>query len=397
MTEINILATTDVHGFIEENAGSSALAISKIKDQYSNALLIDNGDFFIGNPLTSYFSFQKNVSPLVDFANDCHYDIMAPGNHDFDHGLSYLEQQVQNLKADYLCCNVFKSTDQLVFKPWIIKEVADVKIGVIGVLTSGMSMISDYKIMNGLVVKDALTELQCNVKELRSKVDLLIVAYHGGIERDLATGRSTTYATGEDETYKLVSKISGIDGFICGHQHWINQGKVNNTAVIQCGYAGNCYGHLKFNMESGKPTEVTSKIVELAKLPSEQKTYYDSKSYQDWLKHPVDISKLQVFLKQKFGRCNLGIFLKLKGNSNQELIDSFPVPYSVRIYHLNASEYSNFIQQEWTIKEENHQADATDFLVLTNSYEVPEYRLEEEFVHNIFDQYLFYLQQRLGD
>lgn len=391
MTEVNVLATTDVHGFINDEGNSHTLSFKNLKDEYPNSLLIDNGDFFIGNPLTSYFCSEIQVSPLVKFANDVKYDVMVPGNHDFDHGLDYLKRQVEALNADYVCCNVYYNNDQRVFRPYVVKEIDGVKVGVVGVLTSGMSMISDYQIMKDLMVKDAFSELEKIVLELRPQVDLLIVAYHGGIENDLDTGRSTTYATGEDQTYKLVSKIDGIDGFICGHQHWINHGIVNSTGVIQCGYAGNCYGHLKFDTSLSK-----CEIVNSSNLKKSEGNYYDSNAYKNWLESKFDVRKLAKFLDIKYNRKNLGIFLDLKGATKRELIDSFTIPYGVRIYHLNKEEYEHFAQKNWNIKEENQSQSAEDYLVLTNSYNVPDYRLEEQFVDNIFDQFLYY-QQLMGD
>ncbi|AXX64283.1 2,' 3'-cyclic nucleotide 2'-phosphodiesterase [Bombilactobacillus bombi] len=391
MPEVNILATTDIHGFIDNQKNSSALALLAIKQQYPNALLIDNGDFFIGNPLTSFFSEQSTVSPLVNFANDTAYDVMIPGNHDFDHGLNYLQKQAAALKADYLCCNVFTNAGQLVFKPFVIKEIAGVRVGIIGVLTSGMSMISDYSLLKGLIIKDALAELRKNVTQLRPQVDLLIVAYHGGIERSLQTGSPTTYATGEDETYKLVTSIEGIDGFICGHQHWINQGVVGSTGVIQCGYAGNCYGQLHFEISPQKDISVSTAIIETKDLPLSSTTYYDNNEYQQWLEAKVDVTQLTNFLQQKFNRKNLGIFLDLQGSTNQTLIDSFTIPYGVRIYHLNSQEYQQFSQRQWSLKVEDFAESTTDFRVLTNSYDIWDYRLEEQFVDNIFGEYLVYL------
>lgn len=392
--QINVLTTTDLHGFIANDKPQPALALQGLKDKYPNSLLMDSGDFFVGNPLTTYFCDQYEVSPLVKYANRVGFDVMVPGNHDFDHGITYLKKQVENLAAAYVCCNVFSEQDELIFPPYAIKEVAGIKIGVIGLLTSRMSMISDFDVTNGVIVKDALPELQKQVAALRDKVDLVLVGYHGGIERDLATHNEINYATGEDETFKLVSQTPGIDGFSCGHQHRVNQGKIKQTLVVQGGYQGNYYGHLTFSFDDqDKLVSRDEEIIKTSTLRAQSGDFYPEEDYQAWLQEKLDLSHLTEFLQEKFARRHLGIFISLKGQSRKEVIDSFTIPYGVRIYHLTQSEYQAFTKQDWAIKVEDYPAGARDFTVLTNSYEIPEYRLTDQFVDNIFDEYSYYLKQ----
>ncbi|WEV71274.1 metallophosphoesterase [Lactobacillus sp. ESL0785] len=392
--QINILTTTDIHGFIANQGQSPALALQGLKQQYPNSLLMDSGDFFVGNPLTTFFCDQKHISPLVEYANRVGYDVMIPGNHDFDHGLTYLQTQVKHLQADYVCCNVFSGNGSLIFPPFTIKQIAGIKVGIIGLLTSRMAMISDYDVTTGVIVKDALPELQKQVALLRDQVDLVVVGYHGGIERDLITQRETNYATGEDETFKLVSQTPGIDGFSCGHQHRINHGRINDTLVVQGGYQGQCFGRMSFTFDDQKQiTERKEEIIMTNTLPAVSNNFYDEAEYQNWLAEPLNLDYLVAFLQHKFARQDMGIFINLQGKTRREVIASFTIPYGVRIYHLNNSEYQAFCQQDWTFKIEHFAPGAQDFVILTNSYQVPEYRLTEQFVDNIFDEYSYYLKK----
>ncbi|RHW48919.1 bifunctional metallophosphatase/5'-nucleotidase [Lactobacillus bombicola] len=393
--QINVLTTTDIHGFIANMGEQPALAFEGLKEKYPHSLLMDSGDFFVGNPLTTFFCDQMTVSPLADYANAIGFDVMVPGNHDFDHGINYLKEQVKHLNADYVCCNAFSEEDELLFPPFAIKEINGIKVGVIGLVTSRMSMISDFPVTRGVIVKTALPELQKQVAVLRDQVDLILVGYHGGIERDLATHNEINYATGEDETFKLVSQTPGIDGFSCGHQHRVNHGQIGQTLIVQCGYRGNYYGHLTFEFDDyNKITQRKEEVVASETLPVKARSFYDEQEYQEWLSEELDLSQLVSFLQEKFARTNLGIFINLQGKTRKQVIDSFTIPYGVRIYHLTKSEYTTFSQQPWTLKEEHSPNDAQDFVVLTNSYDVPEYRLTEQFVDNIFDEYSYYLKQR---
>ncbi|MDF7639047.1 metallophosphoesterase [Lactobacillus sp. ESL0791] len=393
--QINVLTTTDLHGFISADGPQPALSLLGLKKKYPNSLLMDSGDFFVGNPLTTFFCDQYEVSPLVKYANEMDFDVMVPGNHDFDHGISYLKRQVAQLTADYVCCNVFSETGELIFKPYAIKKIAGIKIGVIGLLTSQMSMISDYPVTQGVIVKDALPELQKQVAALRDQVDLVLVGYHGGLERDLATHNEINYATGEDETFKLVSNTPGIDGFSCGHQHRVNQGHINQTLVVQCGYKGSHFGHLTFTLnDQNEIVERSEEVIATTALPQQSRAFYDPAAYEEWLRQPLDLDQLLKFLQDKFNRNHMGIFINLKGTSRQEVIDSFTIPYGVRIYHLNKAEYPKFANHDWTIKHEDYPSGAQDFVLMTNSYDVPDYRLTDQFVDNIFDEYSYYLQNQ---
>ncbi|WP_317637858.1 metallophosphoesterase [Lactobacillus xylocopicola] len=393
--QINVLTTTDLHGFIANQGDQPALALQGLKQKFSHSLLMDSGDFFVGNPLTTFFTTEMAVSPLVAYANKVGFDVMVPGNHDFDHGIAYLKEQVKHLDADYVCCNVFSEEGELIFPPFAIKEVAGIKLGVIGLLTSRMSMISDFEVTRGVVVKEALLELKKQVAALREQVDLVLVGYHGGLERDLATHSEINYATGEDEAYKLISQTEGIDGFSCGHQHRVNHGQLKQTLVVQCGYRGSYFGHLTFDFN--EQTEVVKRQEEVlatnSLLPAQKGDFYKEEDYQKWLKESLDLTHLTEFLQEKYGRQHMGIFISLQGKSRQQVINSFTIPYGVRIYHLSLAEYQTLLKQDWTFKVEDYPAGAQDFVIMTNSYEVPEYRLTDQFVDNIFDEYSYYLKQ----
>ena len=48
---------------------------------------------------------------------------------------------------------------------------------------------------------------------------LVIVAYHGGFERDLDTNEAYVVDTGENLGSKIINNIKGIDCLITAHQH----------------------------------------------------------------------------------------------------------------------------------------------------------------------------------
>ena len=98
-------------------------------------------------------------------------------------------------------------------------EKKGVRIGILGLTTSYIPHWEQPRNIKGWKFNSALEAAKQYVPELRQQCDIVIVAYHGGFERDLATGMPTEELTGEDEGYAIVNEVPGIDVFVTGHQH----------------------------------------------------------------------------------------------------------------------------------------------------------------------------------
>ncbi|PDY55435.1 bifunctional metallophosphatase/5'-nucleotidase, partial [Bacillus cereus] len=83
---------------------------------------------------------------------------------------------------------------------------------------------------------DALETIKKWVPYIRKheQPDLLVVAYHGGFERDFQTGVPTEVLTGENQGYAMYDEIDGIDILLTGHQHReIAQTLDNGVTILQ--------------------------------------------------------------------------------------------------------------------------------------------------------------------
>ena len=70
------------------------------------------------------------------------------------------------------------------------------------------------------------------LERLRDQVDLTVGIYHGGFERDLATGRVLS-ATRENVAYRICQELD-LDILLTGHQHMSVPGRmVSGTFVVQ--------------------------------------------------------------------------------------------------------------------------------------------------------------------
>ncbi|QTD39949.1 bifunctional UDP-sugar hydrolase/5'-nucleotidase [Sporosarcina sp. Te-1] len=261
---ISILATSDVHGYIQaadELSGHiTPTGLSRVstfvKNRRANGdsiVLVDNGDFLEGSALATFLYMNQHRwtdHPLSAAMNALQYDAAVPGNHEFNYGLPYLERSVQQMAFPYIAANIVnQQTLAPLWQPYTIIERSGVKIGIIGLITDYIPRWEHAANVSGLAFLDPIQTAHQWVAELRPQVDILLLSYHGGTERDLATGLPTEYQTGENVAYRLASEVKGIDGVIAGHQHKALAGYVGEVPVLQPGTRGSHVGELSFTVE----------------------------------------------------------------------------------------------------------------------------------------------------
>lgn len=264
--ELTILATSDVHGYIEPSNFSSrnqnlpfglAKAATVIKAEQEKAvgpvILIENGDFIQGSPLSYYIAKRRakeDPTPLVAGLNTIQYDVGILGNHEFNMGLAYLNQAIQAVNHPVICANILNEAGEPAFgKAYQIIEKEGVKIAILGLTTAYIPNWEHPNHIKGLTFKSIVETAKEYVPKLRQLADIVIVSYHGGFEKDLVTGEATEVLTGENEGYDLVTEIAGIDALITGHQHRVIATKVNNVPIIQPGFRGEYVGEIKLSIE----------------------------------------------------------------------------------------------------------------------------------------------------
>ena len=82
--DIVILGTSDVHCGIDQNIGYAGLAAYKkaMAEKYNYVALVDAGDAIQGDTIGTLSKGEY----LVDIMNEVGYDVVVPGNHEFDYG-----------------------------------------------------------------------------------------------------------------------------------------------------------------------------------------------------------------------------------------------------------------------------------------------------------------------
>src|SRR5678815_1154955 len=202
--QITILGTTDLHGNINpidyytnkpDNRGIAKVStlIKRIRTEQPNVLLIDSGDTIQGSPLESFHGRKNNgpPDPMMLAMNSLNYDAMTVGNHEYNFGLKVLEKARSEANFPWLSANTYDKTKQQThYKPYIVKEVAGVRIGILGLTTPGVPNWDNAPNYAGLEFHEPLSEARQWVPILREKekADVVVIAMHMGLGEDLRTG-----------------------------------------------------------------------------------------------------------------------------------------------------------------------------------------------------------------
>ena len=148
---IVIVATTDVHGrvfgwdYVRDAAAPGGLsraatALETLRARYpGSVVLVDAGDLLQGNPFATYYGRydKRQPQPVVDALNALQYDVVTPGNHDFDFGVDFLRRAATEATYRYVSANVDDSAGGSLFPRTVILPRGAVKVGITGFTTPG--------------------------------------------------------------------------------------------------------------------------------------------------------------------------------------------------------------------------------------------------------------------
>ena len=220
--DLIILFTSDVHCGVDQGWGYAGLYDMRQKlSESHNVLLVDVGDAIQGEPI----GLLTRGEAIIDIMNVMNYDAAIPGNHEFDFGVPHFVGLTEKANFPYLSCN-FNKEGELVFEPWLIKEIGGMKIGFVGVTTPDTlrsSIPSNFQDENGNFIYGFLSDetgeavynaVQQSVDAVRAAgADYVVVLGH--------MGNSTDYAPWMYSD--VISHCSGIDAWLDGHTHDTDQ------------------------------------------------------------------------------------------------------------------------------------------------------------------------------
>jgi len=246
---ITLLDTTDSHGHIvpwdyytnqpaDLGLAKIATLVKQARADAPNALLLDCGDSTEGTPFAYYFARKDTRKPNPEMAafNAMHYDAMAVGNHEFNFGLEVMWKAKRESQFPWLAANIKQSYTSGVqfFRPYFIKELAGIRVGIVGFVTPGIPRWEIPEHYKGYEFESIVETAKTVIPEVRKQVDLLVVIMHSGIDRDPETGIAPARAPAdvENAAWELAETEPGIDIIFFGHTHRELPEKVVNGVLL---------------------------------------------------------------------------------------------------------------------------------------------------------------------
>lgn len=219
--KVMIVHTNDTHGYYDENLGFTSVAsiARDLESRGAIVFVVDAGDAFQGTASTM-ISHGESTIPIM---NSVGYDLMVPGNHEFDYTLETYLGYTERLEFPTICSNLdWKDSGESVFREYLVLERSDIRVGFFGLLTPDTMDSVYYGYMDDVTITDPIESAQEMVDILTEEgVDYIIAVGHIGVDQ-------ASTVTSMD----ICKAVDGIDVFIDGHSHTeMEHGKVVDDSI----------------------------------------------------------------------------------------------------------------------------------------------------------------------
>ena len=268
--KVDIYFTSDLHGYMyptdyrgPEEKDLGLFKCAKRLHRDGNTLIIDGGDVLQGSAFAAFCHDSLGTpQPLADILNDCSYDYVTLGNHDFNFGSDYLGDYLRGLRARCVCENLLGDDGECRYPSCIRVLENGLRIGLVGIITDHVNLWEKPEHLTGVAITDPLPAARQALDALRGQVDLTVCIYHGGFERDLESGRVLSRST-ENIAWHLCRYLD-FDILLTGHQHMSVPGqKLFGTYVVQPAENGKEFHHLEAWVD-GTEKRITSQLIHAA-------------------------------------------------------------------------------------------------------------------------------------
>jgi len=202
-------------------------------DNHGRVLALDCGDTIHG----TYPVVKSKGMLMVPILNEMGFQAMT-GHWEFAYGPSQFEKITRKLNYPMLAINCYhEKNDSLVFPPYTIQEVSDLKIGIIGIAANIVDKVMPPHFSQGIYFTLGRREIPEYIRKLREeeRVDLVVVISHLGFPQE----------------FKLAQEVDGMDVLLSAHTHnrLYHPVNVNETIIIQSGCHGSFLGRLDIEVK----------------------------------------------------------------------------------------------------------------------------------------------------
>ncbi|MFH1441227.1 MAG: hypothetical protein ABIH18_04220 [Candidatus Omnitrophota bacterium] len=260
--DITILYTGETHAMLymcscplhpEGGVTRRATVIDKLRKKNPDTLLLDAGGFFAGGTKDEYAQNSEldKKRSLVNLKamGLMGYDAVNISDEEFNFGPEFLKDNIEKSGIAFVSCNL--KCDKL--QPYVIKNIRDLKIGIIGV-----DGVFSTRKAAGVKFIDPKEAINNTVQELKKQsVDIIILLSY------LPKGAEQ----------QLIKDVPGIDVFIAGYSSNDKEAsvKIGSTLIVRPAWQGRSLGKLDLKIKNKKISGYNVKLIHLSNKIKENK------------------------------------------------------------------------------------------------------------------------------
>ncbi|CEN88012.1 metallophosphoesterase [Paraclostridium sordellii] len=316
--DVNILATSDLHGVIPYEM---VTYVENEKKKDKNTTVVDAGDFLgsefgTSEDMDKYFQQErKDIDngivthreiPIAKEMKAAGFETITLGNHEL---VGSNKTKVDNMVGDFekqgisvLSANIYKQNGDSYIKPYVIKEIktpnGTVKLGILGLTIKEVGEKIDYVdgkkvtakslelkdqpgFKDKLYMNDLVEDAKKWVKVMKEKdkADIIVAVAHTGEKPKKPKNPG-------NRIQDLAQNVDGIDAIVAGHNHvQIKQHDYKNKSgetviVTEPGKHGECISKINLKVEKSKDgwkvDSKSSDIVQFEKSKNINKKLFDN-------------------------------------------------------------------------------------------------------------------------
>ena len=229
--------------------------LNNYRKTHKNLVVVVSGDLLNEHSQIkdSFMASARLKAELISkIYKDIGIDAINVGELELALGLDYIKELEKKYDIPFVSANIADNNNQLVFNPYVIKNIDGFKIGIIGIMgnTSDVSKLMGEIVGSSLSVLDPIKTVEEKVAEIRDKVDYVIVMTHQHIGRNWIIAR----------------KIDGVDLVVGGHhkQKLKTPYEANNTYIVQSGEKGQYQGMFEVEIAADGTKTGTNALVPMS-------------------------------------------------------------------------------------------------------------------------------------
>lgn len=260
--KLDFFAMNDFHGALLEDSSYSEPGLAKaatfLKEKKSSGpdstLIISSGDMWQG----TFESYHSKGNVVTEAMNEIGFDAMTIGNHEFDWGSQYIEENALLANFPLLGANIMEypntSKKSHIGEEYKIFEKSGVKIGVIGMIGQDQITSITSRLVEDITFASPTPLVKSLSQKLRREenVDLVVLSLHAG----------------QESVDNSLTSEGHVDVVFNAHTHKNEIQVKHGVPFIQGGDKGKYISHiqLEFDLSTRKAQTIIHQNIDVASL-----------------------------------------------------------------------------------------------------------------------------------